>query len=89
MKPLTFMVYAHGRKVHARLVKFDHKPTSIETVCHNCGRKSGLSFVAESIQYGFFSDMHWDVHNCSDCQVNTAFQYEIELTLAKAIERLK
>jgi len=89
MKPLTFMVYAHGRKVHARLVKFDHKPAGIEIACHNCGRKSGLSLVAEAVQFGFFSDMHWDVYNCSDCQVNTALQYEIELTLARAIERLK
>lgn len=89
MKPLSFMVYAHGRKIHARLVKQDGSPRHGDCYCHKCNSNQHMTFLAEAVQYGFITDMHWDVYNCSECQCNTAFQYEIELSLAKAVERLR
>lgn len=89
MKPRTFMVYAHGRKVHARLIKHETKPRGAEVCCHNCGGSERLQFVAEAVQYSFVADMHWDVYNCQECGTNTAHQYEIELSLKEQVKRLK
>lgn len=89
MKPLTFMVYAHGKKIHARLVKQAKSPRHGDCHCHKCDSNQHMTFIAEAVQYGFIADMHWDVYNCDACQVNTAFQYETELSLAKAVERLR
>jgi len=89
MKPKSFMIYAHGRKVHARLIKHDHKPSIDERVCWQCQRNGASQFVAEAVQYSFVADMHWEVYNCELCGVNTCHQYEVELTLKQQLDCLK
>lgn len=89
MKPLTFMIYAHGKRVHARLVKRAHSPIYGDCHCHKCNSNQHMTFLAEAVQYGFIADMHWAVYNCSECQVNTAFQYEVELTEEQSVDRLR
>lgn len=89
MRPKTFMIYAHGRKIHARLVKHELRPGKAELVCWQCGTSATFNFVAEAVQYGFVADMHWDVYNCEKCGVNTCHQYEKLLSLEKQLDRLK
>lgn len=89
MKPLTFMVYAHGRKIHARLVKQDVSPRHGYCYCHKCNSNQHMTFLAEAVQYSFVADKHWDVYNCETCQCNTAFEYEVELSLKQQVERLR
>lgn len=89
MRTLAFIIYAHGRKVHAKLVKLDKASDIRQVACPHCGSKSHLSFIAEATQYSFVSDMHWKVYNCDQCNVNVCFQYEADVPLAKAVERLR
>lgn len=89
MNQLAFVIYAHGRKVHAKLVKLDCKSDIRNVTCPHCGSKDHLSFIAEATQYSFVSDMHWKVFNCDQCHINVAFQYEEEIPLAKMVERMK
>lgn len=89
MKPLSFVVYAHGRRVKANLIKHETKPHGDSVTCYSCGGHERLQFIAEAVQYGFIEDMHWDVYNCLDCNRNTAHQYTIQLPLAKQVDRIK
>lgn len=89
MRPLTFEIYAHGSRVHAKLIKLDCKSDIRNVACPRCGSKDHLSFIAEATQHSFVSDMHWKVFNCDQCHINVAFQYEAELSLSQIVERLK
>lgn len=86
---LSFMVYAHGVKVKAVLVKYDKKPKYGHVPCYCCNKCSGMAFIASATQYGFFEDRHWEVYNCADCGKNTAVQYDVKLPLKDTVERIK
>jgi Zn finger protein HypA/HybF involved in hydrogenase expression len=86
---LTFTIYAHGTRTKARLVKLESKPKYGHCKCACCDSSANMAFIAEATQYGFYEDRHWEVYNCSACQRNTAFQYEVKVSLSRTIERLK
>jgi hypothetical protein len=85
----VFMIYAAGKRTHAKLVKCAAKPKYGHCKCYKCQRSENMTFIAEATQYGFFEDMHWEVYNCAECQVNTAFQYLVKQPLARVVDRMK
>lgn len=84
-----FCMYAHGVRIRAELV--EHGPIAKRPIatCKKCGADINNRFIAFTTQYGFVEDNHWYVFNCAACGVNTAHNYQDELSEAEMIARFE